>query len=217
MKKTISLILLFCLSMSVGLSNGQTASDEQDTFLAKMFNYANTHNLKALEKLRDQIEMKKDRNLSAAYSLALYIAAPKKYRQQYVDNFPTDSEGINYFNERIELKELTPSYLYIDAIGVIAEDGDDKAIEKVIIGINHSDGGAAELFCDSLARLFNKQLRKTLRVFSRIDEELRKKAYICFELMEAKEYSSLKTRLEKLKAKATEAEIKVIREIGNCE
>jgi hypothetical protein len=189
--------------MSVGLSNGQTASDEQDTFLAKMFNYANTHNLKALEKLRDQIEMKKDRNLSAAYSLALYIAAPKKYRQQYVDNFPTDSEGINYFNERIELKELTPSYLYID--------------EKVIIGINHSDGGAAELFCDSLARLFNKQLRKTLRVFSRIDEELRKKAYICFELMEAKEYSSLKTRLEKLKAKATEAEIKVIREIGNCE
>jgi hypothetical protein len=213
MKAVSSLILLFCLFLVVSLSNSQTTGDETDTLLKEMFNYANTHNLEALEGLRDQIRMKKDRELTAAYSLALYIAAPKKYKQQYADNFPGDSEGMRYFSERIELKGLTPSYLYIDAIGRIAEEGNDKAIEKVIIGFTLSDGGAAELFCDYLEKLFDKQLRKTLRAFSRIEEGLRQKTYICFELMEGEKFSSLKSKLRKLRQEATKSEIKVIDEI----
>lgn len=213
MKMVSSLTLLLCLFMGLSLSNGQTAPDETDIFLKEIFKYANTHNVRALEELREKVDLKNDRDLTAAYSLALYIAAPKKYKQQYVDNFPIDAEGMHYFNDRIELKQLTSSYLYIDAIGGIAEEGDDKAIEKVIIGFNHSDGGAAELFCDTLTRLFGKQLRKTLKAFSRIDKGLRQKAYLCFELMEAKEFSSLKSKLGKLRREATKSEIKVIDEI----
>ena len=205
--------LIFLLIMFVSLSNGQTASDETDIFLAKMFEYANTHDVKALEELRDQIRVKKDQELTAAYSLALYIAAPEKYKEQYVDNFPADSEGMRYFSERIELQGLTPSYFYIDAIGRIAAEGNDKAIEKVIIGFTLSDGGAAQLFCDTLATLFAKQLRKTLRVFSQTEEGLRQKTYICFELMGAKEITQLKSKLRKLKPEASEKEKKVIDEI----
>ncbi len=213
MKAATSLIFLFCLFLGISLSNSQTTPDDTDTFLKEMFNYADSHNVKALEELRDRIRMKKDRELTAAYSLALYIAAPKKYKQQYVDNFPIDSEGMSYFNERIELKGLTPSYLYIDAIGRIAEKGNDKAIEKVIIGFTLSDGGAAELFCDSLEKLFDKQLRKTLKAFSRIEEGLRQKSYICFKLMEGEKFGSLKGKLRKLRREATKSEIKVIDEI----
>lgn len=180
MKMISSIILLLCLSVGVCLSNNGTVSNEADTFLKKMFNYAKVHNVRALEELRDQIKVKNNRNLTSAYSLALYIASPKKYKQQYVANFPVDSEGLYYFNE-IELKELTPTYLYaIDAIGLIAEEGNDQAIEKVIIGYNHSDAGAAELFCDYLTKLFDKQLHKTIKAFSRIDEGQRQKAYSCF-------------------------------------
>lgn len=217
MKVVSSFVLLLCLFLAVSLSNSQATPDETDALLEKMFNYANTHDVRALEGLRDQIRMKKDRELTAAYSLALYIAAPEKYRQQYVDNFPADFEGMRYFDERIESKGLIPSYLYIDAIGRIAEEGNEKAIEKVIIGFTLSDGGAAELFCDDLEKLFDKQLRKTLRAFSRIEEGLRQKTYICFKLMEGEKLASLKNNLRKLRRGATKSEIKVIDEVDKYE
>jgi hypothetical protein len=198
-------------------SYGQIVSNEEDTFLAKMFDYAKTHNVKALEELRDKIKLKKNRTLTNAYYLALYIAAPEKYKQQYVDNFPVDYEGIMMdFYEQIELKKLTPTFFYsIDSLGLIAAEGNDKAIEKVIIGSIHSDGIVGEEFCDILEKIFDKQLQKTVKAFSRIDEGQRQKAYSCFELMEAKEFNTLKSKLEKLKAKATDPEMKIIRQIEN--
>jgi hypothetical protein len=215
MRKIIPFILLFCLSVGMSLSYGESESNEVDPFLVKMFSDAKAHNVKALEELRDQIKMKNNRDLTSAYSLALYIASPKKYKQEYFDNFPVDSDGLSYFNE-IELKELTPAFLYyIDAIGLIAEEGNDQAIEKVIIGFNHSDGGGAELFCDYLIRLFDEQLHKTMKAFFRIDEAQRQKAYSCFETIDTKEFSSLKNKLKKLKATAIKSEMKIIREIEN--
>ncbi len=217
MKKTILLALLFCLSVRVSLTYSQTVSNEADPFLVKMFYYAKTHNVKALEELRDKIKLEKNRTLTNAYSLALYIAAPEKYKQQYVDNFPVDYEGIMMdFYEQIELQRLTPTFFYsIDSLGLIAAEGNDKAIEKVIIGSIHSDGIVGEEFCDILEKIFDKQLQKAVKAFSRIDEGQRQKAYICFEMMAAKDFSALKSKLEKLKAKATKLEIKIIREIEN--
>jgi hypothetical protein len=212
MKIATSLILFLCISVVVCGVNSQ---NEAEPFLTRMFDYANAHNVSALEELRDKMDLKKDPNLAAAYSLALYIAAPEKYKQQYVDNFPADSEGMRYFNEQIELKGLTPSYFFIDAIGRIAEEGNDKAIEKVIIGFTLSDGGAAELFCDCLEKLYDKQLRKTIRTLARIEEGLRQKTYVCFRLMELGKFSSLKSKLRKMKPAATDAETKIIYEIEN--
>ena len=210
--KKILFVLLFYMSL-MSLSYGQTWAKETDPFLVRMFDYAKTHNIKALEGLNNEVKLKNDQNLIIAYSLALYIADPEKYKQQYVDNFPTDSEGTNYLTEQIEIKELTPSFFFIDAIGLIAKGGNDKAIEKVIIGISHSDGGATELFCDYLGKLFDKQPQKTIKAFSRIEERQRQNAYSCFELMDEKDFSTVKRKLKKLKAKATKQEMKIIREI----
>jgi hypothetical protein len=215
MKKIVLFILLFCLSVGMGLSYGQKESTQADPFLVKMFSDAKAHNIKALEELRDQVKKKKDRNLTSAYFMALYIASPKKYRQQYVDNYPVDFEGLYYFETQINLKELTPYLYYIDSIGLIAEEGNEQAIEKVIMGCIHSDGGGAELFCDYLEKVLNKQLHKTIKAFSQIDEKQREKAYLCFKLMGAKEFSSIQNKINKLKETATKSEIKVIDEILN--
>jgi len=202
--------------MSAGLlvAGGQEKFTEPDPILVEIFNYANTHNVKALEDLREKIKSKKDRVLNAAYSLSLYIASPERYKQQYVDDFPVDFNDLNDFFEQVEMKGLTPTFLYsIDAIGSIAEQGNEKAIEKVIIGVSLSDAGATELFCDAFMRLFDKQLQKTIRVLFRIDEGIRKRAYSCFEMMEGKEFKSLKEKVNRMKKGATDSEIKVIDEI----
>jgi len=216
MKKIILVILLFCLSIGLGLSYGQEKSNEADPFLAKMFNYAKAHNIKALEGLREQIKKKNNRNLTYAYSLALYIASPKEYKQQYIDNYPTDFDGLYFIGTQVDNKGLTPTYFYsIDSIGLIAEEGNEQAIEKIIFGQNHSDGGGAELFTEYLEKVLNKHLQKTIKVFSRIDERQRKKAYVCFEDMGTKEFSSIKNKLNQLKTTATGSELKIINEILN--
>ncbi len=217
MKIISLLILLFCLTGSLSSANGQKTSDELDSYLKKIFNYANSHDVKALEELKDKIKIKKDRALTNAFSLALYIASPEKYKRQYVDNFPIDHEGImvDYY-ERIELKRLTPSFLYsIVSIGFIAEEGNEKAIEKVLRGSIHSDGIVAEEFCDMAVKIINKQLQKTLQAYSRINEADRQTAYSCFQMMDVKEFRALKSKLNKIRAGATESEIKIISEIEN--
>jgi hypothetical protein len=214
MRAVSALIAFFFFWVGVSLSNSQTAPNDTDAFLEVMFSYARDHDVGTLEKLRPEIKLKKDPGLATAYSLALYIAAPSKYRQQYVDNFPIDVEGIHYLYERIELRGLTPTFLHsIDLIGSIAETGNAKAIEKVVIGIGHSDGGITELFCDTLTRLLDKQLKKTLTVLSRMDEGVRKNAYTCFGLIESQKFSSMIMELRKMKGKVSKPENIVIQEI----
>jgi len=186
-----------------------------DTFLEKMFKCANNHNLSALEELSSQVELRNSKLLAKAYSLALYIASPKKYEQQYIDSFPTDYEGIMLeLYEQIELKGLTPKFLFsIEAIGLIAEGGNEKAIEKILLGNIHSDGVVNELFCDILVKLFTKQPEKALRSLSRLNKEQREKNYSCFNLMDLRGFTLLRDNLKKLKSKASESEMKVLFEI----
>lgn len=216
MRMVNSLILAFCLLVGGARSiSGEMMSNEIDAYLSKMFDCAKAHNVKALEELKNKIKLKENKTLTVAYSLALYIASTKKYKQQYVETFPVDHKGIMYdLYEQIELKNLTPSFLYsIEAIGSIAEEGNEKAIEKVLYGHIHSDGVVAELFCDFLVRLFDKQSQKTLRALSRLREEQRQKNYSCFRMMELNEFSSFKENLSKAKGKATKSETKIIEEI----
>lgn len=217
MKMISLIILLFCLPVSVGLSNSDTSSNEMDICLRKMFAYANDHNVRALEEMSSQIKLRNNKLLTNAYSLALYIASPKKYKQQYVDAFPTDYEGIMYeLYERIELKKLTPKFLYsIESIGLIAEEGNEKAIGKVLNGNIHSDGVVSELFCGILAKLFARQTQKTLKCLSRLDKEQRDKNYSCFNVMDSREFALLKEKLKRMRSKISEAETIVLSEIEN--
>lgn len=215
----MSITIVVCLIASPLLGNNIQGTNDIDTFLTAMFNYAKAHNLRALEGLRGEVKLKNDRTLTNAYSLALYIASPNKYEQHYVMGFPVDYDGIMHdLYERIELKRLTPKFLYsIESIGLIAQGGNEKAIEKVLQGNIHSDGVVAELFCDILIKLFEKQPQKTLRAFSQIDKEQRQKNYLCFKVLNLKEFTSLKTKIKKVKLKASKLELTVIQEIEKYE
>ena len=211
MRLISSFIFVFILT---GLSLANMTTAEIESYLIKMFDYANAHNIKALEDMKSEIVSKKIGTIVTAYSLALYIASPEKYKNQYIDNFPVTYEGIMYdLYELIELKQRTPKFLYsIESIGLIAQDGNKKAIEKVLEGTIHSDGVVSASSCDILTDLFHKQPRKTLKALSKLSTEQRSKEYSCFKLMNSEEFILLKKNLKKLKP-ASKLEKKVIQEI----
>ena len=225
MKELFIVIISLLLCSAVSAKDNQDIASQSsptgrvnlvtaDEFLVKMFDNAKVHNVNYVESLRGNILAKEDQ---AAYYLALYIADPNRYKQQYVDNFPTDDSGImfNYY-ERIELNRLTPSFLYsFSELGLIAQAGNSKAIEKVIIGLNHSDGVVAEEFCDVLIKTFVKQLSKTVTTLAGTDKGERQKSYSCFVMMEANEFGALKAELKRIKSKATKPEKQIISEIEN--
>ncbi len=194
------LSILVCILISYSLAN--VTANEIESYLIKIFDYAKARNIKALEGIQGEINSKKNRTLTTAYPLALYIASPEKYKQQYVDGFPvTYDEIMHDLYESIELKQLTPKFLYsVESIGLIAEEGNEKAIRKVLEGTIHSDGVVSELFCDILTNLFHKQPQKTLKALSKLNKEQRTKEYSCFKLMDLEDFAILKTNLKKLKS-----------------
>jgi hypothetical protein len=215
MKTAISLTLLFCLIVGLHLAHGATVSNETDAYLVKIFNYAKVHDLQALEGLRKEIETLNNSTLAIAYALSLYMAAPEKYESQYVEKFPVDSSGImRDLYENIELKRLTPRFLYsVEALGEIALKGNEKAIGKILTGVVHSDGAVSELFCDYTAKLFDKKLQSTVAALSRIDASERKGTYDCLKLMESKDVAALKKNVRKIKTDDQKV-LQVIQEIN---
>jgi ribosomal 50S subunit-associated protein YjgA (DUF615 family) len=116
--------------------------------------------------------------------------------------------------ENIELKRLTPKFLYsVEALGEIALKGNKKAIEKVLNGVVHSDGAVSELFCDYTAKLFDKNLQSTLTALSRIDSNERKGTYDCLKLMASKDVEALKRNVRKIKTSDQKVQ-QVIQEIS---
>ncbi len=217
MKRIKFFVLFFFLFSGIVLANGKDA--EIDMYLLKMFEYAKAHDLHALIDLNSKIKTEDNRTLNIGYSLALYIASPIKYKDQYVESFPENYEGIGYdLYERIELKGLTPKFLYsVEALGLIAEEGNTKAIEKVLKGIIHSDGVVSELFCNFMERLFDKQPQKIIHALSELKKEQRDINYSCLKIMEPKKLYSLKNELSEIKPKASKSERDVIQEIEALE
>lgn len=193
------IIIFLFFSCSLVLANGPIMKSNSEEYLKKLFEYAKSKNVQAVENLRSEVVGKPNAILTIGYSLSLYIAAPERYEEQYIDNFPTDFNGIMtiLYNE-IELKQLTPTFLYsIDAIGKIALKGNEKAVKKVLIGAGQSDGAVGEIFCDYVNQLLYKQLHKTLAVLLLIDVSERKKSYDCFKLMSQEDILLLKKKIKK--------------------
>jgi hypothetical protein len=210
----VGLLLSFLLTSC--FTKAEVASDKMDATLRRIFSYARSHDTNALENLMDEIEWKNNRTLSNAFTLALYISAPEKYEAQFIERFPTDYAGIMYdFYDQIEIKNLTPHFMYsVEAVGNLAQKGNEKAINRLLRGSIHSDGAVAEMFCEQVQRTLCSQTITTVRVLSGIEEDTRKKLYwLCLEDMEMKEFSALRDKLMKLRPTATEKEATVIQEI----
>ncbi len=215
MKYAIAFVLFFCFIVYSSFAVGNGTSTETDPFLKKMFNYANTGDLKALEAMKAEVSGQRSKTLALAYSLALYIAAPNTYERQYVEAFPVNYEGIMYdLYEQIELKGLTPAFLYsVESIGSIAKKGNEKAIEKVFRGLVHSDGVVSESFCESIPGVFIGQAQKSVSVLSRMEKEDRQKDYLCLSTLSREQLAQVKKNIEKLAPRVPRQERLVIREI----
>jgi len=218
MRTMIVSIFLGILLGGLACANNDVEPSETRDYLVRLFSYANDHNIKALEEMRDGIKSRNDRTLNIGYSLALYIASPKKYKNEFVESFPTDHTGLmdNLF-ALMEAEGLTPSFMYsVEAIGKIAEGGNEQAIEKLFQGCLHTDAAVTVSFCEAIIRSFEMQTEKSLRIFSGLDEKQRRKIYpLCFEdgIISQEGFSSLRTKLRKLLPKVPAAEARVIHEI----
>jgi hypothetical protein len=179
MAKYVVAALFICLLIPFLLAQPEEIPSAKDAYLTEMFAHAKNKKMADLEKLAGEIKAKNDRSLTIAYSLALYIADPVKYKQQYVIAFPTDSDGIMWdLYEHIELTNLTPRFLFsFDAISSIALEGNDTAIDKVLNGCLHSDGVVAQCFSDAMEELFEKQNKKMLLSLLRFEKIKRDEAY----------------------------------------
>jgi hypothetical protein len=119
-----------------------------------------------------------------------------------------------YLYDQIELKRLTPAFLYsIDSIGSIAKNGNEKAIEKVFRGYIHSDGVVAEIFCESIPRVFVEHVQKSVSVLSRMEKEDRQKDYLCLLTLSPVQLAQVKKNIERLMPRVSTQERLVIREI----
>jgi len=115
----------FLLFTDVSTVHSGTETIEIDLYLGKIFEYAKWHNIQGLNNIKSEVDNLNNSTLSLAYFLALYIADSKENESLYVDKFPSDYKGImNDLYENIEMKQLTPKFLYsMEAIGEISLKG----------------------------------------------------------------------------------------------
>lgn len=213
-KKTKIYLSLIFIIFSIGLCVSYAIADETGIYLERIFYYAKRNDVKSLEEIKDKIKLKDNEILDIAYSLALYIASPEKYQQKFVDDFPVTYEGLMVvLYQEIELKQLTPKFLYsVESIGIIAERGNEKAIRKILEGYIHSDGVVSEFLCDILLNLFRILPQKTLKILSGFDKNQREIVYSCFKSLNKEEVSGLINSLRQINITSEEEKI-VIKEI----
>ena len=84
-----------------------------DVTLREIFDYARKEDVDSLEKMREDIMSSNDRTLMNTYPLALYIASPDKYREEFVGSFPTDYAGLMHdLFRHVESERLTPTFMF---------------------------------------------------------------------------------------------------------
>jgi hypothetical protein len=202
---------LLALALAVG-TRGPGAGFSQAALLAKMFQYAKQHKVESLLRLRVRVDESRDSLLRLGYALALCIAEPAASHNldMYVQAFPEDSDGMDGLYEKIELKGLTPTFLYsLELLSTAARGGNTKAMAKVLGGIGRSDGAVAEQLCDTVAGLLQTQLGPTIGVLGLMPESDRVKAYECLKTGDIDEAGlvSLESGLRSLDVSGNDARV----------
>jgi len=170
--------------------------------LAILFEHARRHETEAVLRLKPGAEQGGDRVWEIGYYVALYIASPEKYRNEFVEHFPVDSEGImRILYEQIELPKLTPKWLFsFAALGEIARAGDAPAMQRCLNGMIHSEGAVAESYCDSIEKAFGSQPETWVKVLQSGPEDPRGAIATCFSAWKPDTLERLEKSLSSRKA-----------------
>lgn len=216
MQKSLLLLLaslMVCAPESEVTANGVSLSKDNDP-LVELFDLASKKNVSMLESMREAVNASTNKTLKRAYPVALFIAAPSQYEQEFVETFPVDHKGLMEELYGLELKQLTPRFLYsVIALGKIANKGHEKAIQKVLQANVHSDGVVGELLCENFTNLLQNQPQKTLIKLSALSANDRGKNYSCFKLLSPEDFKSLKKRLGQIGQETSDREKAVVRQI----
>ena len=194
-------------------ANGVSLFKDSDP-LVELFDLASKKNASKLESMREVVNASTNNTLRRAYPVALFIAAPSQYEQEFVETFPVDHNGLMEELYGLELKQLTPRFLYsVIALGKIADKGNEKAIQKVLQANTHSDGVVGELLCETFTNLLQDQPRKTLIELSALSANDRGKNYSCLKLLSPENLRSLRKRLGQISQETSDREKAVVRQI----
>lgn len=212
--KIYSIAVSFALLLQLTGATCNAENADESSLISKLFTYAKESNVQAIEQMKADVEAVGNSSATNAYSLALYMANPQKYEDQYVDNFPIDTNGIMHdLYENIELKQLTPSFLFsVESLGKIAIKGNDKALQKILRGSMHADGAVGEMYCDYVGKLLDAHLQRTVTALSRVDIDERKGAYECLKLLPANNVAAVKKNAKKINT-SDQKIIQVIKEL----
>jgi hypothetical protein len=212
----ISIFLVAAITGSdTGNLNWDTASVEAK--VKEIFTYARNKDVCSLEKLREDIIASSNKTLKNIYPLALYIAQPDTYRKEFVESFPTDSEGLmSDLYQSVEVEDLTPTFMFsFESLGAIAAGGDEKAIQKLFEGVVHSDGAVTSIFCEQILAVLKRQSRKSIKALSALPIEQRKNIYwICLVGEDKDTLREIIQRMQAERGQASQKERAVITEIG---
>ena len=205
--------LMACSHESEVTANGVSLFKDSDP-LVELFDLASKKNASKLESMREVVNASTNNTLRRAYPVALFIAAPSQYEQEFVETFPVDHNGLMEELYGLELKQLTPRFLYsVIALGKIADKGNEKAIQKVLQANTHSDGVVGELLCETFTNLLQDQPRKTLIELSALSANDRGKNYSCLKLLSPENLRSLRKRLGQISQETSDREKAVVRQI----
>jgi len=174
----------------MSLACADSPSAGVDAQIDAIFQMAKRRDTASLENMKASVDSRSDRSLSIAYSLALYLAAPEKYEDQFVTNFPEDYEGVMLDLYRFEEEHRTPSFLFsFDALGRIAEHGNAQAMRKLVLAAAHSDGVVAEALCEVLGRLISERPRETRAALQKLPSPDRERTVECVKSATIEQYT----------------------------
>lgn len=189
-------------------------TDGQKWCLGEMLKCADAQDEAGLAKFWNGLDelWQKNRVLILAHQWYLYTIAPEKWRDAFVEKFPTDPGGISdYYRASHACCPKASAGSAMADLGKIAEGGDTRAIERLVAGRCFGPPGWDELN-KTLIAVLERQPAKTVRAMAAVPEGC---AYASpnsvYRTVGGKRLIALREQLQELEPGATEREKRVLR------
>lgn len=192
-------------------------SDSEREHLQRMVECATAHDESGLEKYWGRMDdaLKRNQVLALAHGWYLYTITPKKWRKEFVENYPSDFDGVCDLY-RVSLaycpKESAGSAL--KDLGRIAEEGDVRAIQRLVAGLrSYATPPTIELEAE-LSRVMERQPDKAVRALAVAGDGhswVYSLADRVYRAIGGKRFVALRDRLQKLGPQANKKERLVLR------
>jgi hypothetical protein len=158
--------------------------------------------------------LQSDRVLVLAHQWYLYSVAPKKWRDAFVESFPTDFDGIGaYYRISCAYPSYASSGSPEENLRQIAEEGNTQAIERLVAGLPCWGPPGVEVR-RAVALVLERQPEKTIRALAAAQDGREWVAGLpadVYAMVRGQRFVALRKQLSKMERKATEREKRILR------